>query len=152
MIYFIPYFADNVGECNPVSRTFSIIGISSTISSDRKYHGGVLGPNGNIYCIPFNANSIGVLDPSTKVFSTIDISATGTGDAKYVGGVVAGNGRIYLVPQSADNIGELDIGNTDPAYDVEGCVPEAWRALLDHCSRRTSTNCEGVPGIPRHWH
>ena len=131
MIYFIPYFADNVGELNPVSRTFSIIDTSSTISSDRKYHGGVLGPNGKIYCIPFNANSIGVFDPSTKVFSTIDVSATtGTGNEKYAGGVVAGNNRIYLVPRNADNIGELELGNTDPAYEVEGGVPEAWRALL----------------------
>ena len=101
------------------------------ISSDHEHSGGVLGPNGKIYCIPYTFNSIGVFDPSTKVFSNIDVSATtGTGNQKYVGVVVAGNGRIYLVPRSSDNIGELDFGNTDPAYDVEGGVPEAWRELL----------------------
>ena len=84
-----------------------------------------------IYCISCIAASIGDLDPCTKIFSTIDVSATtGTGDKKYVGGVVAGNGKIYFVPRNADNIGELELGNTDPAYEVEGGVPEAWRALL----------------------
>ena len=82
-------------ETSPVSGTFSVIDISSTISSDNKYRGGVLGPNGMIYCIPHVANSIGVFDPSTKIFSTIDVSAIiGTGSSKYGGGVVAGNGKI----------------------------------------------------------
>ena len=62
--------------------------------------------------------------------STIDVSSTGTGGSKYVGGVVADNGRIYFVPRHADNIGELDVGNKDPAYEVEDGVPESWRALL----------------------
>ena len=84
-----------------------------------------------IYCIPHAANNIGVFDPSTKIFSTIDISGITSGfNFKYTGGVVAGNGRIYLVPRDVNNIGELDVGNTDPAYEVEGSVPEAWRALL----------------------
>jgi hypothetical protein len=83
-----------------------------------------------IYCTPHRANSIGVFDPSTKIFSTIDVSATVTGTAKYIGGVVAGNGKVYFVPRQADNIGELELGNTDPAYEVEDGVPESWRALL----------------------
>ena len=117
-----------------MTRTFSVIDISSTISSGSKYAGGVLGPDGKIYCNPYDANNIGVFDPSTKIFSTIDVSSTGTGGAKYAGGVVAGNSKIYFVPRHADNIGELDVGNKDPAYEVEegpeDGVPKSWRELL----------------------
>ena len=47
--------------------------ISTTISSNRKYSGGVLGPNGLIYFVPHDADNIGVLNPSTDTFITIDI-------------------------------------------------------------------------------
>jgi hypothetical protein len=30
----------------------------------------------------------------------------------------------------ADNIGKLQLGNTQPAYEVAGGVPEAWSSLL----------------------
>ena len=36
-----------------------------------------------------------------------------------------------MLPRYADySIGELDVGNKDPAYEVEGGVPEGWSALL----------------------
>ena len=47
-IYRVPYNADHVGENDTATRTFSAIDISATISSDYKYAGGVLGPNGKI--------------------------------------------------------------------------------------------------------
>ena len=88
--------------------TFGTIDISDTISSDWKYAGGVLAPNGNIYLVPFNTDHIGELDPSTRTFGTINISDTISFEGKYAGGVLAPNGKIYLVPRNADHIGELD--------------------------------------------
>ena len=41
---------------------FTTLDISSFISSDGKYAGGVLGPNGLIYFIPYNADNVGILD------------------------------------------------------------------------------------------
>jgi len=88
---------------------FTTIDISSTISSDNKYFGGVLGPNGRIYFVPYNADNIGILDPSTSSFSTLDISSSISSNNKYLGGVLGPNGLIYFVPRNADNkIGILD--------------------------------------------
>ena len=44
IIYFIPRDADNIGEFNSMTNTFSVVDISSIISSNHKYNGGVLGP------------------------------------------------------------------------------------------------------------
>ena len=44
---------------NPSKSQFDVIDISSRISIDRKYVGGVLAPNGHIYMVPYNADSIG---------------------------------------------------------------------------------------------
>ena len=54
MIYFTPNSADNIGEFNHMTKTFSVIDISATISLDYKYLGGVLAPNGimMIYFVP----------------------------------------------------------------------------------------------------
>jgi len=43
----------------PGTPTFSAIDISATISSDWKYYGGVLGPNGKIYLVPYYADHVG---------------------------------------------------------------------------------------------
>ena len=53
----------------------SIVDISSRISTDAKYIGGVLAPNGHIYMVPFHADNIGDFDPSTNAFDVIDISS-----------------------------------------------------------------------------
>ena len=45
---------------------FTTMDISSTISSDGKYAGGVLGPNGLIYFVPSHANNIGILNLANK--------------------------------------------------------------------------------------
>ena len=90
----------------------------------------MLGPNGLIYFVPAYANNIGVLNPASGSFATIDISGTINSDSKYWGGVLGPNGIIYFVPVNADNIGKLHLGNTQPAYEVAGGVPEAWSSLL----------------------
>ena len=92
----------------------------------------MLGPNGLIYFVPFNPDNItiGVLNPSYSSFTTINIVSTISSDWKYAGGVLGPNGLIYFAPQNADNIGKLHIGNTKPAYEVAGGVPEAWSSLL----------------------
>ena len=82
---------------------WSSIDISGTISTDWKYRGGVLGPDGHIYMVPHGANNIGHFDPSSGSFATIGIGFSGSG--KYSGGVLARDGHIYLVPYHADKIG-----------------------------------------------
>jgi len=44
IIYFIPRDADNIGEFDSMTNTFSVVDISSIISSNHNYNGGVLGP------------------------------------------------------------------------------------------------------------
>ena len=53
---------------------FTTLDISSFISSDWKYAGGVLGPNGLIYFIPYNADNVGILNPSSS--SSLRLIAT----------------------------------------------------------------------------
>ena len=62
-IYFVPWWADNVGVFNPATNAFYEVDISAQVSVDSKYFGGVLAPNGKIYLTPANANSVGVFDP-----------------------------------------------------------------------------------------
>ena len=45
---------------------FTTMDISSTISSDSKYAGGVLGPDGLIYFVPWDQNNIGILNLTNK--------------------------------------------------------------------------------------
>ena len=80
-----------------------------------------------------NTYFIGVFNPSSSLFTTIDVSNTiflGPYGINYHGAVLGPNGIIYFVPQIADNIGMLHLGNTQPAYEVASCVPEAWNSLL----------------------
>jgi len=137
LIYFVPFNSFHVGILDPSSSSFSTLDISSMISVGRinhdgayKYIGGVLGPNGLIYFVPSSADNIGILDPSTTSFTTHDISSTISRDWKYHGGVLGPNGLIYFVPYRAPNIGNLNLGNTQPSYEVDGGVPEAWSSLL----------------------
>ena len=64
-----------------------------------------------------------VLNPASSSFTTIDIFNTISSDWKY-------SGLICFVPCNADNIDKLHLGNTQPAYEVAGGVPEAWSSLL----------------------
>jgi hypothetical protein len=78
-----------------------------------------------------NANNIGVLNSSSSSFTTIDISKPTVGwSPKYHGGVLGPNDLIYLVLYTSNAIGKLHLGNTQPAYEVAGGVPEAWSSLL----------------------
>ena len=81
---------------------------------------------------PQNANNIGDLDPSTNTFvviRSVDVRHEGW-IGTYGGAIQASNGHIYLLPGSTCCIGELKLGNKEPAYDVDGGVPEAWNVLL----------------------
>ena len=89
--------------------TFFIIDISATESIDKKYAGGVLGPDGIVYFVPYDADKIGVLNPAKRTLTTIDIAATISGLKKYAGGVLGPNGIVYFVPYDADRIGVLNL-------------------------------------------
>ena len=84
-IYMVPFMADSIGDFDFSTNAFDIIDISSRISTDNKYIGGVLAPNGHIYMVPFMADSIGDFDFSTNVFHVIDISSRISTDNKYAG-------------------------------------------------------------------
>lgn len=123
LIYFIPWRVNSVGVFDPVMNAFTT---STTIEKGPdEYYAGVLAPNGKIYFAPLDSNEIGEFDPSSARFEKIDI-----GQGGFVGGVVSSSGSICFVPLSAGSLGVFNIGNTAPAYGVEGGVPEAWRALL----------------------
>ena len=81
----MPHHADNIGVLNPSFSSFTTVDISNTISSDYKYRGGVLGPNGLIYFVPHSVHKIGVLNPSSSSFTTIDISNTISSGRTYEG-------------------------------------------------------------------
>jgi hypothetical protein len=105
------------------SSTFTAIDISNTISSDAKYAGGVLGPNGLIYFVPINADNIGVLNPSSSSFTAIDIFNTISSDNKYYGGVLGPNGLIYFVPINADDICVLNPSSSSfTAIDISNTI------------------------------
>ena len=114
MVYFIPAHADVVGKFDPTVPTpftgaFSDIdtGLGTDYPSQRKFHDGVLAPNGKIYCVPATPDVIGVIDPSTDTFSTIDVSSSidKTTDDKFYNGILAPNGFIYFVPRNAHGMG-----------------------------------------------
>jgi streptogramin lyase len=110
------------------SGLFTSIDISNTISSDAKYFGGVLGPNGLIYFVPWRVNNIGVLNPSTSSFTTIDISNTISSDWKYIGGVLGPNGLIYFVPYHAHNIGVLNPSSSSfTTIDISNIISSDWK-------------------------
>jgi len=51
-----------VAEGNPATQAFTAIDISSTISGEGVYFGGVLGRNNKLYAVPQRADKIGVLE------------------------------------------------------------------------------------------
>jgi hypothetical protein len=108
--------------------SFSSVDISGTISSDYKYSGGVLLPSGKVVSVPYSAANVGVFDPATDTLSLVGDAMFGSN--KYSGGVLLPSGKVVFVPYGADNVGVFDPGNPEPAYTVEGGVPDAWRALL----------------------
>jgi len=76
----------------------------------------------------YDAEKVGIFDPATDVFSLV--GAFISGSQKYLGGVLLPSGKVVFVPYDADHVGVFDPGNAEPAYTVEGGVPDAWRALL----------------------
>jgi len=75
----VPYHANSVGDFDPATGAFSTISISSVISQEHKYAGGVLAPNGHIYMVPYNAPNIGKLhlngqEPAYEVAGGVSVT------------------------------------------------------------------------------
>jgi hypothetical protein len=107
--------------------------IPFSLSTDEvRYSGAVLGKNGKIYLVPCLAKTLAVFDPSTGVISAVDSTFfdPSTSSCSFVGGVLGPDNCIYLVPYNLDFIGKLETGNQEPAYKVDGGIPESWSALL----------------------
>jgi len=80
----------------------------SLATTNAKWRGGVLSPNGNIYGIPFSSTSILKIDPvgrSATTFGNI------SGNFKWAGGVLAPNGKIYGIPFYATTVLEINPSN-----------------------------------------
>ena len=92
--------------------SLSSIDISSLISSDAKYAGAILAPNGCIYFIPYTADRVMRLDPETGTAELIGdtLTATNAGYAsnKYWGGVLGPDGIIYCIPYYAKYVMKID--------------------------------------------
>ena len=100
ILYFVPDSADSIGKFDPDTNHFSTIDISTAVSGDTKYSGGVLAGDGSIFFVPYFTDSIGHFQPNTEAFSTIDLSATVASGFKYSGGVLVGD-VVYFVPYDA---------------------------------------------------
>ena len=90
----------------PSRLPFFIDSTSYNDSTQNKFAGGVLAPNGNIYCIPYSSNYILVINPLTNATTRIPISLTI--GAKYIGAVCKPNGKIYCIPFNSDTIMIID--------------------------------------------
>jgi hypothetical protein len=118
-IYMIPYVANNIGIIDISNSTISTSlstfintsGVVTDISTlgTTKFHGGVLGPNGNIYCMPDDNsnNTILYIDTSSNLVRSITF---GTESQSYGGGVLASNGKIYMAPLNATNVPSIKTG------------------------------------------
>ena len=73
-------------------------------SGDRKWAGGVLGPDGKIYCVPDNSSDILIIDPLTQTATRSSMGASLSGSDKWAGAVLGPDGKIYCVPRSASDI------------------------------------------------
>jgi len=111
-LYAIPTTSKNIIRINPVDNSSTVIisninDISTDLSSNSAFRGGVVGTDGKIYCVPYGATRLIRFSPVTNI---VEISPT-TDVSGYSGGVLAPNGKIYLLPQRANNIGIVDISN-----------------------------------------
>ena len=86
-----------------------MVGVTADVTSitglagDRKWFGGVLGPNGKIYGIPWSSESVLIIDPVAGTADTTTITGL-TGGAKWIGGVLAPNGKIYGIPLMSESV------------------------------------------------
>ena len=84
-----PYDANAIGLYDAVTGTFSVLDITSTISSLGKFRDAVASSNGLVVLVPMNADGVGLYNPTTNSFSMVDISNTITTDYKFFGGALA---------------------------------------------------------------
>lgn len=93
----------------------SITGLSSNI----KFYGGVLAPNGRIYGIPYNSTFVLIINPVTN--TTNGIGGLSSTLAKWVGGVLASNGKIYGIPNNSTSVLIIDpVTNTANTTTITG--------------------------------
>ena len=84
---------------------FELVDISSTISTDWKFHGAATASNGKIIFALYHADGVGVFDPTDNSFALVDISSTISTDEKFSGAATASNGKIIFAPSNADGVG-----------------------------------------------
>ena len=87
---------------------FTLVDISSTISTVSKFVGAAAASNGKIVFGPLNADGVGVFDPNDNSFELVDISSTISESNKFDGAAAASNGKIVFAPFSAHGVGVFD--------------------------------------------
>ena len=77
----------------------------SLSTSQNKWIGGVLAPNGKIYGIPFDSTQVLEIDPINQ---TTNLFGSLSGDQEWFSGVLAPNGKIYGIPFDSNQVLEID--------------------------------------------
>jgi alpha-tubulin suppressor-like RCC1 family protein len=109
-IYGIPYNAQNILIIDPANDTATRSNMGANLTgdlnftSDAKWQGGVLGPDGKIYGIPWNVEDILIIDPEADSATLSNMGADLTSNFKWSGGVLGPDGKIYGIPFSAQDI------------------------------------------------
>ena len=90
------------------SGDFTLVDISSTISTNYKFAGAETATNGKVIFVPLYADGVGVFDPTDNSFELVDISSTISTATKFYGAETATNGKVIFAPFSADGVGVFD--------------------------------------------
>eukprot|EP00966_Prymnesium_polylepis_P169374 3916325-Prymnesium_polylepis.1 len=119
MIIFAPHEENSIGLFDPVLRSFTVIDISASITSRKKFVGAAATANGLIVFAPYDADSIGVFDVNTRTFRLVPFQMDSTfelvgddprlGVMKYRGAAASVSGLVVFAPyRSAKNVGLFD--------------------------------------------
>lgn len=109
-IYTVPCCSNKVLviDTNGDEPTFSFLHpppeIALAFESTWKWHGGVLGLDGNVYCVPANATSVLKIEVATGKLSLLGDTAMMKGPSKWYGGLRGADGSIICIPQNADAV------------------------------------------------
>lgn len=97
-------------------------------STQGKFAGGVLAPNGNIYCIPHSSTYVAIINPYTKKVDTSTITGL-SGTSKWYGGVLATNGKIYCIPYQSSQILIIDTKDNTISY-ISGITNSNYPSIV----------------------
>lgn len=111
-IVFAPYNANTILELNPLTNQITQYAIPAP-TSNAKYAGFSMAPNGNAYAIPYSAPDVLEFNPITKQIARLPVK---TGTLKWQGGCLARDGSIYGCPHTDSRVLEIPLGGMGPNW------------------------------------